>query len=252
MTDELERKIRARLHAEAEEVGMSSTQRHRIVAAAGTGTGSSIWLQAPAIVAFAVGASLLLLAIATHLPQGAPHNPAAAVSTATPSAAASAGPLDTPAASPRSPASPSPKPFGCGSATGTLPGVANEVVAVRVSHQAGYDRLVFELAGPGTPGGAITYDLATKHSTSFTEDPRGGLVQVGGTTGAQLTLRNAVDMAPPPAQDLKPGYPTLVEVREVGNFEAVNSWAIGLNGTGCYRLQVFTSPTRVVLDWQVP
>jgi hypothetical protein len=246
MTDEFEREIRARLRAEADEVGMSTVQRQRIIAAAAAGRPWSNWLVTAPVVAFAVGATLLLLAIVPHPPQGAPRNPAAAGTGATPSAVASSGLAETPAASP------SPEPFDCGSATGSIPGVANQVVAVRVSHQASYDRLVFEFGGPGTPSGAVVYSLATKHSTTFIEDASGRSVQVGGSTAAQLTLRNATDVAPPPAQDLKPGYPALVEVREVGNFEAVNSWAIGLNGTGCYRLQVLTSPTRLVLDWQQP
>jgi hypothetical protein len=133
-----------------------------------------------------------------------------------------------------------------------MAGVANQVVAVRVSHQASYDRIVFEFGGPGTQSGSVIYTVAPKHSTTFGADASGRPIQVGGSTAAQLTLRNATDVAPSPAQDLKPGYPALVEVREVGNFEAVNNWALGLKGTGCYRLQVLTSPARLVIDWQVP
>jgi hypothetical protein len=245
MTDEFERKIQARLHAEADDVRMSDAL-HQSVQAAAARRQSSDWLLAAPLVAFAVGAALLLLAIVPQLPHRALPNPAVAVSSPTPSAVASSGPLETPAASPTS------EPFDCGSAAGTIPDVANQVVAVRVSHQATYDRLVFEFAGPGTPSGAVAYSLATKHPNNFTEDASGRPVQVAGSTAAQLTLRNATDVAPKPTQDLRPGYPALVEVREIGNFEAVNNWAIGLNGTGCYRLRVLSSPARLVLDWQVP
>jgi hypothetical protein len=245
MTDEFERKIQARLRGEADQVRMSAALQQRILAEAARRQ-SSNWLIAAPFVAFAVGAALLLLAIVPHLPHSAPPNPAVAASSPTPSTVAPSGPSETPAASPTS------EPFDCGSANGTIPSVANQVVAVRVSHQATYDRLVFEFGGPGTPSGAVAYRVATKRSTNFTQDASGRPVQVGGSTAAQLTLQNATDIAPKPAQDLKLDYPALVEVREVGNFEAVNNWAIGLNGTGCYRLQVLSSPARLVLDWQVP
>lgn len=251
MTNEFERDIRARLHSEAEEVEMSGAQHQRIMAAAAADNPRGRWLRdgAPVFV-FGATATLLLLAVVTHIPQVGPRNPSAVGPGKTPSAQASPASSATAGASPAP--SPSTEPLQCDAASGSIPGVANQVITVRVAQRGSFDRLVFEFGGPGTPSGAVAYSLGPQHSTTFTQDASGLPVQVGGAKGAQLTLRNATDVAPQPERDQKPGYPALVEVRDVGNFEAVNTWAIGLNGTGCYQLHVLTAPTRLVLDWQVP
>ena len=44
--------------------------------------------------------------------------------------------------------------------------------------------------------------------------------------------------------------PRGVHLVERGDFEAVNSWYVGLNGGDCIRAAVLTQPSRIVIDLQ--
>ena len=50
------------------------------------------------------------------------------------------------------------------------------------------------------------------------------------------------------SQDLTPGYPALKEARQVGDFERVFSWGLGVGTPGCVRISVLSGPDRLVVD----
>jgi hypothetical protein len=48
--------------------------------------------------------------------------------------------------------------------------------------------------------------------------------------------------------DLKTGYTYLAEARMVENFEAVQQWGLGVNGTPCLHVYTLSGPSRLVVD----
>jgi hypothetical protein len=87
--------------------------------------------------------------------------------------------------------------------------------------------------------------------TTFTKSPSGQTVTLLGTSGILVTLRGAdLHTSYSGSTDIKTGYTTLVEVRQVQDFEGVVQLGLGLNGPGCYRAVVLTAPTRLVIDVQ--
>jgi hypothetical protein len=50
--------------------------------------------------------------------------------------------------------------------------------------------------------------------------------------------------------DIQPGYPTLVEVRQIEDFEGVVQLGLGVTGEACYRAAVLANPARLVVDIQ--
>ncbi len=62
---------------------------------------------------------------------------------------------------------------------------------------------------------------------------------VNGTSFMQLTLTAATKLADDGSltytgpTNFEPGFPQLVQLIERGDFEAVNSWYLGLNGGDC-------------------
>jgi hypothetical protein len=53
------------------------------------------------------------------------------------------------------------------------------------------------------------------------------------------------------SRDLKPRYASLIEVRQVEDFEGVVQLGLGLNGPACYHATVLANPNRLVIDVQV-
>jgi hypothetical protein len=52
--------------------------------------------------------------------------------------------------------------------------------------------------------------------------------------------------------EFAPGFPTLTELKQAGDFEAVSEWVIGMTGPACHRLFILDSPSRLVIDLQHP
>lgn len=149
-------------------------------------------------------------------------------------------------------------PFDCALPT-SLPATVEraQIADVRVgSHGAGasgFDRIVFEFAGPGIP--EVTLRAGTP---PFTKDPSGLPLAVRGTSFLVLVLHGGTAVTPEGTMtydgptDFTPDFPALTELRQAGDFEAVSEWVAGLTGPSCHRLFVLESPTRLVLDVQHP
>jgi hypothetical protein len=119
-----------------------------------------------------------------------------------------------------------------------------------VAHQAGFDRVTFEFAGTGLP----PYSVARQAGTGFTEDASGRAVSLRGDQGMKITFHGAsgqgtyngsTDIILPPALG---AADTLAEVRQIGDFERVLSWAAGMNSPTCTRVVELASPSRLVID----
>jgi hypothetical protein len=123
-----------------------------------------------------------------------------------------------------------------------------QITDVRVGTHVGYDRVVFEFAA-GIPDAVIEGVLPP-----FYADPSGLELQVAGTAFLRVTMHGASKMSPggsvtySGSTTFEPGFNRLVELIEGGDFEAVSTWYLGLEGAGCYRVLTLTDPSRMVID----
>ncbi|HEV2034634.1 MAG TPA: hypothetical protein VGU71_10635 [Candidatus Dormibacteraeota bacterium] len=183
------------------------------------------------------------------------HQPILPVGPATsPNASPSASPAPSPSASPSvSPvASPvvSGPPFVCASSsiTGQAPPLSAYIDGVRVGTHTGYDRLTIEFSN-GQPS---NIDVTPQSGTTFTQDGSGQPVTLAGRAGILVTIHTAdAHTNYSGLTDFKTGYSTMVEVRQVGDYEGYVHFGIGLSKSACYRAFILTNPTRLVIDIQV-
>jgi hypothetical protein len=123
-----------------------------------------------------------------------------------------------------------------------------QVTDVRVGTHAGYDRIVVEFAGTGTPG----FDLATT-TPPFNADASGLPLTVAGTDVLKLTFVSATAAGSwSGPSTFSPGYPKLHSLVAGGDFEGHFTWFAGLNGPACYQVSELSGPTRIVIDLQTP
>lgn len=166
-------------------------------------------------------------------------------SLATGSPVASIGPSIGPSFGPSTPSN-----FSC-APTSVLPATTSavtQITDVRVGTHPGYDRIVFEFAGPGRP--QLTVAVA---SPPFVQDASGQPVTVAGRTFLTLKLYDASGYPTYAGPDsFSPGYPALTALVNNGDFEGYVSWVAGLAGRPCYDISTLSGPTRIVIDVQAP
>jgi hypothetical protein len=138
--------------------------------------------------------------------------------------------------------------FTCTDKSGGAASAAGTVYDVRVAHHDGYDRLVF---GFPTASAMPQYQLNRQATAQFVRDASGQPVVLNGSAGIRLVLRNA-DIVSGAPSDLKPNLPEIREVTQIGNFERVVSYGVGLATPACFRVLELSGPTRLVIDVQTP
>ena len=226
MSDQFERELRDHLHREAGEIHEFPRRlRGRIREGIAPGRRASMVPQ------LALAGALVLVAVAVLIAR----NPQVAlndVRTTVTQLFQSPSPT------------PTPQPFRCENRAGGSGGITTQLTAVRVaSHEPdGYDRIVFEFSS-----GIPSYDLTRQESAAFVRDPSGQPVSLDGSAGLKLVLRDA-DLASGVANDLKPSLALVKEVAQVGNFERVVTYGVGLSSSQCVRVLTLSSPTRLVID----
>ena len=203
-------------------------------------------------------ATLLALALLVGAPgcgdESAGHASPTVTSTPAPSATSSASPTDAPAPSrtlvpeasvPPFPADTRPADGGPGSGNGL------GLTGVRTAHQPGYDRVVFDLAGDGTPGWWVGYARSPR------ADGSGEVIPLEGTAFLAVALHAmgyTDDTGIPQFGDNTtriPGAGTqgVAEIYPGGFFEGDQLAYIGLTGTKRpFRVFALTDPTRLVVD----
>jgi hypothetical protein len=129
---------------------------------------------------------------------------------------------------------------------------------VAVGRNEGFDRVVFEFRDE-LPGYRIEYVEGP-----LTEDGSGNPVTLEG--GAYLVVRMEpasgfdlsvpegalVYMGPRTISGADAGAVTVVELVRTGDFEAVLTWAIGVNGRTPFRVLTLERPSRLVIDFGRP
>jgi len=156
----------------------------------------------------------------------------------TPTVAPSATPAPTPTPAPLPPAGFAYRNFSGGSTS-----AGSAVTDVRVGSHDGYDRFVIEFAGT-IPGYSIT-----RQSTSFEASPSSQPFTLEGDTGVLIRVQPVADWTSyrsPTA--FQPKFPYLRQARMAENFEAVQQWALGVDGKASLRVYELSSPSRLVVD----
>jgi hypothetical protein len=175
--------------------------------------------------------------------------------TQSPSAAPTPSPTGTAEASATPAVTPTPSvTFACTlpvTLTGTTGAVETAVISdVRVgSHpDLGYDRIVFEFSGATYPG--LTVSAV---NPPFAHDASGIPFTVEGSSFLELRLTPATisggyvgstDIGAPSSTS------NVRQFVQQGDFEAIDSWIVGLSGSTCVNVSTLTGPTRIVVDIQ--
>jgi hypothetical protein len=145
--------------------------------------------------------------------------------------------------------------FGCvDHSGGTNSGAAMQLTAVRIAHQTGYDRIVFEFAAPaGATAHIPSYTVSRQASAKFVKDPSGMPVTMRGSSGLRIVVHGATGATSyNGSRDQVVNLPVVEEVEQLGDFEAVLSWGAGLSQASCIRTLELSTPTRLVIDVQTP
>ena len=139
--------------------------------------------------------------------------------------------------------------FTCTDKSGGAASAAGTVTGIRIAHHDGYDRLVIDFSSGTTA--VPQYDLTRQNSSTFVRDASGQPVTLEGSAGIRAVLRNS-DIASGVARDLKPRLPQIREIANIGNFERVVTYGVGLKTAACFRVLELSGPTRLVIDVQTP
>ena len=121
------------------------------------------------------------------------------------------------------------------------------VTGVRVARHEGFDRVVFDLDGPGDPGWYVRYIKEPR------QDGSGDPVAVQGDTYLQVVLRGmgypGFDGIPEIDLGTTPGAGSVTEVVTASVFEGDHLLFVGLDGgKRPFRVFSLSDPTRVVVD----
>jgi hypothetical protein len=120
------------------------------------------------------------------------------------------------------------------------------LVAVRAGHHLGFDRVVFEFRD-GLPSYTV------RPVDQLVEDGSGRPVELAGTANLEVVFHgaNAHDGSGRPTvspRRFSPGLTTVKEVAQIGDFEAVVSYGLGLDHQAPFKLLELSNPPRLVVD----
>src|SRR5436305_10768790 len=138
--------------------------------------------------------------------------------------------------------------FTCTNKAGGGWGASGTVANSRFAHHDGYDRLVIGFA---TANSKPQSQLPRQSSATFAHDASGQPVTLEGSAGIRAVLQNS-DVTNGVLTDAKPRLPEIREVANIGNFERVVSYGIGLKTAACFRVLELSGPARLVIDVQTP
>ena len=127
---------------------------------------------------------------------------------------------------------------------------------VAVAGHDGYDRVVFQF-GNGLPGYRVEYV-----EPPLREDGSGNLVKLEGdyfvvvrmepASGFDLSVPEGELVYTGPRRIAGDGTSVVREVVRTGDFEAVLTWAIGLDLVRSFRVLTLENPARIVIDFAAP
>ncbi|MGY1736360.1 AMIN-like domain-containing (lipo)protein [Geodermatophilus sp. SYSU D00684] len=204
--------------------------------------------RAPAPVPALLAAALLLTGCGGEQRPAAGASPTAAPSSATSSADGSASPTgtgdgDAGTAAPSSPADTRPD-------TADASADASVTVRdVRTGRHDGFDRVVFEAGGTGTPGWDVRYvDVASSQGSGEEVEVAGEAVLQVTITGAGYPYDTGVEEYAGPDPLPGEGTATVTEVVFDATFEGTTVAFVGTRSQAPFRVYALEDPTRVVVE----
>ncbi|GAB2643732.1 AMIN-like domain-containing (lipo)protein [Nocardia goodfellowii] len=124
------------------------------------------------------------------------------------------------------------------------------VTGVRIGRQAGYDRVVYDLGGPGTPGWTVQYaDQATQDGSGKAVEVAGQSILEVRITGSAYPFDSGVEpyAGPDPATD--PIAPGIAGVYRTAVYEGITQSFIGVHADRPpFTVSTLSNPTRLVID----
>jgi Sporulation and spore germination/Immunoglobulin-like domain of bacterial spore germination len=131
------------------------------------------------------------------------------------------------------------------------PGAVALLVDVRAGRHAGYERVVFEFANM-LPGYSVQYGTKPLHA-----DPSDLVVELPGQNAivVRMAMASGSDSTATPYKTtytrpaaIPTGYPVIAGLANIGDFEAVLTWAIGVMTKPAFKVTTLTNPPRLVID----
>ena len=120
---------------------------------------------------------------------------------------------------------------------------------VRIGRQDGFDRVVFEVGGTGTPGWDVRYvDAPTSQASGAPVDVAGSAALQVAITGVGLPADTGVAAFDGPNPLPGSGTRTVVEVVVDTTFEGTTTAFVGTTAQTPFRVYALSDPTRVVLE----
>lgn len=121
------------------------------------------------------------------------------------------------------------------------------VTDVRVGKHEGFDRVVFEFVGDGSPGWFIDY------TDSPAQQGSGNPIAYEGSTALDVSIDGTaypfqLNMEDPNIGTVNGAGGLVTQVVSGGTFEARSQFVIGLDERHPYSVQVLRGPTRLVID----
>ncbi|WP_198588503.1 AMIN-like domain-containing (lipo)protein [Geodermatophilus chilensis] len=123
------------------------------------------------------------------------------------------------------------------------------VSEIRTGRQDGYDRVVLEMGGTGTPGWDVRYvDQAYAQGTGDPVEVAGEAVLQVTVTGAGYPFDTGVEEWAGPDPLPGNGTQTVTEVAWDATFEGTSVAFVGTTGEAPFRVYALEDPTRVVVE----
>jgi hypothetical protein len=121
------------------------------------------------------------------------------------------------------------------------------LVDVRAGRHAGFDRVVFEFRG------AVPATRHVRYVDQLVQDGSGEPVSVAGGADLEVVFEgaNAHDDNGSPTvspRRFSPGFTALKEVAQVGDFEAVVTYGLGVDRERPFTVSTLSNPSRLVVD----
>lgn len=121
------------------------------------------------------------------------------------------------------------------------------LMKVRTGEHEGYDRITFEFEGE-RPGYRVEYV-----QPPITKDPSDLPVEIAGNAFLRIRLESAAAHDGSGTQtvdfgELTPGLSSLFEAEQIGDFEGVVSWVLGLSEEVDFRVGTLDGPPRIYVD----
>jgi hypothetical protein len=123
------------------------------------------------------------------------------------------------------------------------------VTDIRIGRQDGFDRVVFEIGGRGTPGWNVRYvDEAASQGSGESLDVEGDAILQVTLQGMGLPFETGAEEWSGPDPLSSDDTETVTEEVFDGTFEGTTVAFVGLTGEKPFRVYSLTDPTRIVLD----